>query len=148
MSLQPGINPLEASSMEEDRKRLERTMAVRKFRQGMEDRTNLYNEMKKRTGPGMVDGRQRIATPMAPGMVDGRQRIAERTGPGITNMGGFDPGDLMAAPKLRQDATMNQANMVSSPYFEANEKAAEKTNPMNAASQEPGRSFLMKYIGK
>ena len=64
------------------------------------------------------------------------------------NMGGFDPGDLMAAPKLRQDATMNQANMVSSPYFEANEKAAEKTNPMNAASQEPGRSFLMKYIGK
>ena len=68
--------------------------------------------------------------------------------PGIPNMGGFDPGDLMAAPKLRQDATMNQANMVSSPYFEANEKAAEKTNPMNAASQEPGRSFLMKYIGK
>ena len=67
---------------------------------------------------------------------------------GIPNMGGFDPGDLMAAPKLRQDATMNQANMVSSPYFEANEKAAEKTNPMNAASQEPGRSFLMKYIGK
>ena len=68
--------------------------------------------------------------------------------PGIPNMGGFDPGDLMAAPKLRQDATMNQANMVSSPYFEANEKAAEKTNPMNAASQEPGMSFLMKYIGK
>ena len=67
---------------------------------------------------------------------------------GIPNMGGFDPGDLMAAPKLRQDATMNQANMVSSPYFEANEKAAEKTNPMNAASQEPGKSFLMKYIGK
>lgn len=67
---------------------------------------------------------------------------------GMPNMGGFDPSDLMAAPKLRQDATMNQANMVSSPYFEANEKAAEKTNPMNAASQEPGRSFLMKYIGK
>ena len=67
---------------------------------------------------------------------------------GMPNMGGFDPSDLMAAPKLRQDATMNQANMVSSPYFEANEKAAEKTNPMNAASQEPGRSFLMRYIGK
>ena len=29
-----------------------------------------------------------------------------------------------------------------------NEKAAEKTNPMNAASQEPGKAFLMKYIGK
>ena len=66
----------------------------------------------------------------------------------IENMGGFDPSSLMSAPQLRQDATMNQANMVSSPYFEANEKAAEKTNPMNAASQEPGRSFLMKYIGK
>ena len=128
MSLQPGINPLEASSMEEDRKRLERTMAVRKFRQGMEDRANLYNEMKKRTGMKTMEVRDQ--------------------NPGIPNMGGFDPGDLMAAPKLRQDATMNQANMVSSPYFEANEKAAEKTNPMNAASQEPGKSFLMKYIGK
>ena len=85
---------------------------------------------------------------MGPGMTDQSQRIAERTGPGMTNMGGFDPSDLMAAPKLRQDATMNQANMVSSPYFEDNEKAADKTNPMNAASQEPGRSFLMKYIGK
>ena len=128
MSLQPGINPLEAASMDEDRKRLERTMAARKFRQGMEDRTNLFNEMKERTGMRTMEVRDQ--------------------NPGIPNMGGFDPGDLMAAPKLRQDATMNQANMVSSPYFEANEKAAEKTNPMNAASQEPGRSFLMKYIGK
>ena len=128
MSLQPGINPLEAASMDEDRKRLERTMAARKFRQGMEDRANLYNEMKKRTGMRTMEVRDQ--------------------NPGIPNMGGFDPGDLMAAPKLRQDATMNQANMVSSPYFEANEKAAEKTNPMNADSQEPGRSFLMKYIGK
>ena len=66
----------------------------------------------------------------------------------MQNTGGFDPSSLIAAPQLRQDATMSQANMVSSPYFEANEKAAEKTNPMNAASQEPGRSFLMKYIGK
>ena len=96
MSLQPGINPLEA--------------AAERFRTGMKFRENMAQ--------------------------------------GIPNMGGFDPGDLMAAPKLRQDATMNQANMVSSPYFEANEKAAEKTNPMNAASQEPGKSFLMKYIGK
>ena len=66
----------------------------------------------------------------------------------MQNTGGFDPSSLMAAPQLRQDATMNQANMVSSPYFEANEKAAEKTNPMNAASQEPGKVFLMKFIGK
>jgi hypothetical protein len=66
----------------------------------------------------------------------------------MQNTGGFDPSSLMSAPQLRQDATMNQANMVSSPYFEANEKAAEKTNPMNAASQEPGKVFLMKFIGK
>ena len=103
------------------------------------------------SGPGMITAREVREA-------DERQRMAERTrtamefrdnmARGIPNMGGFDPGDLMAAPKLRQDATMNQANMVSSPYFEANEKAAEKTNPMNAASQEPGRSFLMRYIGK
>ena len=66
----------------------------------------------------------------------------------MQNPGGFDPSSLMAAPQLRQDATMNQANMVSSPYFEANEKAAEKTNPMNAESQNPGKPFLMKFIGK
>ena len=128
MSLQPGMNPLEAASMDEDRKLLERTMAVRKFIQRKEDRAIVYNELKKRSGMKTMEVRDQ--------------------NPGIPNMGGFDPGDLMAAPKLRQDATMNQANMVSSPYFEANEKAAEKTNPMNAASQEPGRSFLMKYIGK
>ena len=113
MSLQPGINPLEALSMEEDRKRLERTMAARNFREGMIDRAK---------------------------QADFNQHMQ--------NTGGFDPSSLMAAPQLRQDATMNQANMVSSPYFEANEKAAEKTNPMNAASQEPGKSFLMQYIGK
>ena len=102
---------------------------------------------------------ERIRTPMAPGMRTMEVRNQHRSFPsaeemerrmqgGIPNMGGFDPSSLMSAPQLRQDATMNQANMVSSPYFEANEKAAEKTNPMNAASQEPGRSFLMKYIGK
>ena len=144
MSLQPGINPLEAASMDDEKKRLNRMATAIKFRQGMQERTNLYNEMKKRTGPGMktMEVRdQHYSFPSA-------EEMKRRMGPGMTNMGGFDPGDLMAAPKLRQDATMNQANMVSSPYFEANEKAAEKTNPMNAASQEPGRSFLMKYIDK
>ena len=92
---------------------------------------------------------ERIRTPMAPGMTNmGGIPAAPGMGLGMAMTGGFDPSDLMAAPKLRQDATMNQANMVSSPYFEANEKAAEKTNPMNAASQEPGKSFLMKFIGK
>ena len=77
-----------------------------------------------------------------------KRRDAERTTGGMPNMGGFDPSSLMSAPQLRQDATMNQANMVSSPYFEANEKAAEKINPMNASSQDPGKSFLMRFIGK
>jgi len=95
MSLQPGINPLEA--------------AAERFRTGMKFRENMAQ--------------------------------------GIPNMGGFDPGDLMAAPKLRQDATMNQANMVSAPYEQANKMAAEKTNPMNAESQNPGKVFLMKFIG-
>ena len=63
-------------------------------------------------------------------------------------MGGFDPVILMSAPEIKTRCNQNQANMVSSPYFEANIMAADKTNPMNAASQEPGKSFLMKYIGK
>ena len=51
---------------------------------------------------------------------------------------GFDQSSLMSDPKLKQQETMNQGNMVSAPYFQANKMAAEKTNPMNAASQEPG----------
>ena len=62
--------------------------------------------------------------------------------------GGFDASDLMAKPEIRQEETRNQANMVSAPYEEANRKAAEKTNPMNAESQDPGKEFLMAYIGK
>ena len=62
--------------------------------------------------------------------------------------GGFDASDLMSKPEIRQEETRNQANMVSAPYEEANRKAAEKTNPMNAASQNPGKKFLMAYIGK
>jgi hypothetical protein len=129
MSLQPGINPLD--------RRMQpglRTMEVRDQHYSFPSAEELSKKM---------DARQRVAERTRTAM-EFRDNMAR----GIPNMGGFDPGDLMAAPKLRQDATMNQANMVSSPYFEANEKAAEKTNPMNAASQEPGRSFLMKYIGK
>jgi len=70
-------------------------------------------------------------------------------GPGMMeNTGGFDPRDLMAAPAIRQENTMNQANMVSAPYEQANKMAAEKTNPMNAESQSPGKVFLMRFIGK
>ena len=49
---------------------------------------------------------------------------------------GFDQSSLMSDPKLKQIETMNQGNMVSAPYFQANKMAAEKTNPMNAVSQE------------
>jgi len=49
---------------------------------------------------------------------------------------GFDQSSLMTDPKLKQQETMNQGNMVSEPYFQANKMAAENTNPMNAISQE------------
>ena len=61
------------------------------------------------------------------------------------NGAGFDPAGLDMAdlgdPRRQEGlpggyATQGQA--VSAPYAEANIKAAEKTNPMNAASQEPG----------
>ena len=77
-----------------------------------------------------------------------QQYMTRNASLGMPNMGGFDPSDLMSKPEIRQEETRNQANMVSAPYEEANRMAAEKTNPMNAASQEPGKSFLMKYIGK
>ena len=58
------------------------------------------------------------------------------------NNAGFDPSGLTdSIDPARQSrlpggyATQGQA--VSAPYAEANIKAAEKTNPMNAASQEP-----------
>ena len=68
--------------------------------------------------------------------------------PSYENSGGFDAGDLMREPAIRQEQTRNQANMVSEPYEEANRAAAQKTNPINAESQEPGKSFLMKFIGR
>ena len=57
---------------------------------------------------------------------------------------GFDPAGLDMAdlgdPRRQEGlpggyATQGQA--VSAPYAEANIRAAEKTNPMNAVSQEP-----------
>ena len=88
-----------------------------------------------------------ITGPM-PGVMGNRQMP---TGPdtghrSFPNMGGFDPSDLMRKPEMRQQETRNQANMVSAPYREANMMAAEKTNPMNAESQNPGKPFLMDYI--
>ena len=68
-------------------------------------------------------------------------------GPGMMeNMGGFDPRDLMAKPEMAQKSTRDQANMVSAPYRQANMMAADKTNPMNAESQDPGKTFLQQYL--
>ena len=56
--------------------------------------------------------------------------------PGYSMQAGFDQSSLMSDPKLKQKETMNQGNMVSQPYFQANKIAAGNTNPMNAVSQE------------
>ena len=57
---------------------------------------------------------------------------------------GFDPSGLDMAnlgdPRRQeglQGGYATQGQAVSAPYAEANIKAAEKTNPMNAVSQEP-----------
>jgi len=72
------------------------------------------------------------------------------------NPAGYDPSGFGVGPDLgdprRQEklpggyATQGQA--VSAPYAEANMRAAEKTNPMNAASQEPGKDFLNDYLSR
>ena len=61
------------------------------------------------------------------------------------NGAGFDPSGLTMDEGLgdpRRQSKLpggyaTQGQSVSAPYAEANMKAAEKTNPMNAASQEP-----------
>ena len=93
--------------------------------------------------------RQRTNTPLKPWMLDYEAMMKKRVGQGaFSGMGGFDASDLMKTPGMVQQSTRDQAEKVSAPYREANIMAADKTNPMNAASQEPGMSFLMKYIGK
>ena len=77
-----------------------------------------------------------------------RQMEMNRRQQEIENTGGFDASDLMKTSEDRQQSTADQAAKVSAPYEEANRKAAENTNPMNAESQNPGKSFLMSFIGK
>ena len=107
-----------------------------------------------RTAPDMrAQERQRTAE-RARAAIEFRQNLAQGIpaapgmGPGMAMTGGFDASDLMKTPGMVQQSTMDQARKVSEPYDDANKMAAEKPNPMNAVSQEPGRSFLMKYIGK
>ena len=64
----------------------------------------------------------------------------------MQNTGGFDASDLMKRPEMAQQSTRDQAEKVSEPYREANMMAADKTNPMNAESQNPGKTFLQDYI--
>ena len=166
MSLQPGINPLDRRmspvygpgpgqhysfpTAEEIRKRMGpgfKTMEYVPGRDKSIPRTLEYIPERDKSeiqllggspvygpGPGEID---RYKTPTAPGM-----------GPGMAMTGGFDASDLMTTPGMRQQSTRDQAEKVSAPYMEANRKAAGKTNPMNATSQEPGRTFLMDYIGE
>ena len=77
-----------------------------------------------------------------------RQMEMDRRKQEMENTGGFDASDLMAKPEIRQEETRNQADMVSAPYEDAKFMSAMKTNPMNAASQNPGKPFLMRFIGK
>ena len=44
---------------------------------------------------------------------------------------GFDQSSLMTDPKLKQQETMNQGNMVSAPYFEANKIITNYLNTYN-----------------
>ena len=61
------------------------------------------------------------------------------------NNAGFDPSGLTMDEGLgdpRRQSKLpggyaTQGQSVSAPYAEANMRAAEKTNPMNAVSQEP-----------
>ena len=139
MSLQPGINPLEEIAKQKERQKMaERTRAAIEFRHNMAQ--GLSNEP-------MATQMQANVKDRPVGVTGQRMREAMEAST-IPNSGGFDPSDLMARPEMRQAMTRNQANMVSAPYREANMMAAEKTNPMNAESQNPGKVFLMKFIGK
>ena len=69
---------------------------------------------------------------------------------------GFDPAGLGMSEDLgdpRRQSKLpggyaTQGQSVSAPYAEANMKAAEKTNPMNAASQEPVTSRVDDFLSR
>jgi len=69
---------------------------------------------------------------------------------------GFDPAGLGMSHDLgdpRRQSRLpggyaTQGQSVSAPYAEANMKAAEKTNPMNAASQEPVTSRVDDFLSR
>ena len=69
-------------------------------------------------------------------------------GPGMMeNMGGSDPSDLMARPEIRQEETRNGKPIWLELHMSKRRGwQHEKTNPMNAMSQNPGKVFLMNVI--
>ena len=106
MSLQPGINPLEAAK-----------------------RADFIREMMSRDSGSVMDRAKRANFEN-----------------NMQNTGGFDASDLMRGPEMAQKSTADQAAKVSEPYRDANMMAADKTNPMNAVSQDPGKIFLQEYL--
>ena len=108
----------------------------------------MQRALEREPDPAIATQRQAKSKSFQPVGVTGQRMREAMEAPTIPNSGGFDPSDLMARPEMRQAMTRNQAAMVSDPYREANMMAAEKTNPMNAESQNPGKPFLMKFIGK
>jgi len=135
MSLQPGINPLDRPVPVWGPGPGYRTMEYIPERDYRKPRTLEYIPERDYRKPELLGG----SSVWGPGPGESAR---------YQNTGGFDATDLMAKPEIKQEETRNQANMVSAPYEEANRKAAGKTNPMNAASQNPGRDFLMSYVGK
>ena len=107
----------------------------------------MQRALERKPDPAMATQMQAKSKSFQPVGVTGQRMREAMEAPTIPNSGGFDPSDLMARPEMRQAETRNQAAMVSAPYRQANMMAAEKTNPMNAESQSPGKVFLMKFIG-
>ena len=90
--------------------------------------------------PAMRDPRRM----MRPGLEDMAGQVPRR----MENTGGFDASDLMKNPEMAQQSTRDQAEKVSEPYRQANIMAADKNNPMNAVSQDPGRAQLQDFIDR
>jgi hypothetical protein len=90
--------------------------------------------------PAMRDPRRM----MRPGLEDMVGQVPRE----MENTGGFDASDLMKDPEMAQQSTRDQAEKVSEPYRQANMMAADKNNPMNAVSQDPGRAQLQDFINR
>ena len=154
MSLQARVNPLDFMQARTDSFSPRPGRGMGHLDLTEEQKAKMVAPLLKRpdldgSGPGMITAREVREA-------DERQRMAERTrtaikfrenmAQGIPNTGGFDASDLLKKPERAQDSTRDQAEKVSEPYREANMMAAEKTNPMNAESQDPGKQFLDYYI--